>query len=209
MSLERRTPENTAIVLIDYVESFKNTVKSQTPEANVTGAVALAKMALGFEVPLVVTAGPEGDPRGPMYAELLAELKGHPVVGRWDAFNAFDAPGFPEAIEATGRKHLAIGGLTTDVCVLHTAMGALRRGYEVSLVVDATGGTEQSSHDAAIGRLVQAGATTTSWMSLATELVGLYANDKNGVLPQLLALDTNLTSAGLDEVLSDLSPTQG
>ncbi|MEU8818576.1 hypothetical protein [Actinoplanes sp. NPDC048796] len=45
-------------------------------------------------------------------------------------------------------------------------------------------------------------------MSLATELAGLYANDTRGVLPQLLALDANLTSAGLNEVLSDLSPTQ-
>lgn len=166
-------------------------------------------MALGFDVPLVVTAGPEGDPRGPMYPELIAELNGHPVVARWDAFNAFDAPGFPEAIEATERKHLAIAGLTTDVCVLHTAMGALRRGYEVSIVVDATGGTDQATHDAAIGRLVQAGATTTSWMSLATELVGLYANDTKGTLPQLLALDAGLSAAGLNEVLADLSPTQG
>ncbi|MFF5077011.1 isochorismatase family protein [Actinoplanes sp. NPDC000266] len=206
--LDRRNPGNTAIVLIDYVESFKNTVKSQTPEANVIGAVALAKTALGLDVPLVVTAGPEGDPRGPMYKELLEELNGHPVVARWDAFDAFDAPGFPEAIEATGRKHLVVAGLTTDVCVLHTAMGALRRGYGVSIVVDATGGTEISSHEAAIGRLVQAGATTTSWMSLATELVGLYANDSKGVLPQLLALDANLTAAGLNEVLSDLSPTR-
>lgn len=206
MTLERRTPENTAIVLVDYVTSFKHAIVTQTPEANVTGAVALVKTAFGLDVPLVVTAGPADDPRGPIYPELLAELDGFPIVERADAFNAFDAPGFPEAIEATGRQHLVFAGLTTDVCVLHTAMGALRRGYGVSIVVDATGGTDPATHAAAIGRLLHAGATTTSWMSLATELVGLYANDRKGVLPQLLALDANLSAAGLTEVLADLSP---
>lgn len=206
MTLDRRTPANTAIVLVDFVTSFRAVISNQTPEANTTGAVALVKTAFGLDVPLVVTAGPEDDPRGPMYPELVAELGDHPVVVRHDAFDAFDAPGFAEAVTATGRKHLVFAGLTTEVCVLHTAMGALRRGYEVSIVVDATGGSDPATHAAALSRLVQAGATTTSWMSLATELVRRYADDSKGVLPQLLALDAGLASAGLTDVLADLSP---
>jgi hypothetical protein len=43
MDIERRTPGNTAIVLIDYVTGFANLFRSQPVQENVSGAVALAK----------------------------------------------------------------------------------------------------------------------------------------------------------------------
>ena len=58
MDIERRTPGNTAIVLIDYVTGFANLFRSQSVQENVSGAVALAKTAVGYGVPLVVSTGP-------------------------------------------------------------------------------------------------------------------------------------------------------
>ncbi|MFD0485150.1 isochorismatase family protein [Kineococcus sp. GCM10028916] len=173
MDIERRTPENTAVVLIDHVTGFANTFRSQTIPENVTGAVALAKTALGYGVPLVVSAGPEQDPRGPLYPQLTAVLGDHPVVhraGSFGSFDAFDFPGFEEAVARTGRRHLAIAGLATEGCVLFTVLGALRRGYQVSLVVDATAGETPVIHDAAVSRMTSLGVTPTSWLSFATEL---------------------------------------
>ena len=64
MDIERRTPGNTAIVLIDYVTGFANLFRSQSVQENVSGAVALAKTAVGYGVPLVVSTGPETIPAG-------------------------------------------------------------------------------------------------------------------------------------------------
>ncbi|MFD9733816.1 isochorismatase family protein [Umezawaea sp. NPDC059074] len=176
MHIDRRTPDNTAILLIDYVTGFANLFGSQTIPENVNGAVALAKTALGYRVPLVVSLGPENDPRGGLYPELLDVLGDVPLVHRGGSFDAFDFPGFEAAVAATGMKHLVIAGLMTEGCILHTTMGALRRDYEVSVVVDATAGENRVIHDAAMLRMTQLGVTPVSWLSFASELQRSYEN---------------------------------
>ena len=176
MDLEKRTPENTVMVLIDYVVGFANTIGSQSIAENEQGAVALAKIDRGYGMPLVVTLGPEGDPRGGLYPALAAELGDHPLVHRQGAFDSFDEAEFVEAIEATGRKHMLIAGLMTEGCVLHTVLGGLRRGYGATLVLDATGGETQTSHDAAVTRMVMSGVVPSTWLSFASELQGTYEN---------------------------------
>ncbi len=176
MEIPTRTPENTAIVLIDYVTGFANLFASQTLDENINGGIALVKIAKGYGVPLIVTLGPEVDPRGGLYPEIAAVLGEHPIVHRAGSFNSFDYPGFAEAVEATGRKHLVIAGLMTEGCILYTSLDALRRGYTVSIVIDATAGATPAIHDAAILRLTQLGVTLTSWLSFASELQVTYDN---------------------------------
>ena len=176
MDIPTRTAANTAIVLIDYVTGFANVFASQTLADNIAGGVGLAKTALGYGVPLVVTLGPEQDPRGGIYPEIADVIGDHPIVHRGGSFNAFDFPGFAEAIEATGRKHLVIAGLMSEGCILYTSLEALRRGYTISIVVDATAGATTVIHDAALQRLTQLGATPISWLSFASELQVTYEN---------------------------------
>jgi nicotinamidase-related amidase len=175
MDIERRTPQNTAIVLIDYMVSFANLFHSQPIDENVNGAVALAKIALGFGAPLVVTSGRED--QGPLYPALSAVLGDRPVIRR-TTFDSFDNPDFEAAVAATGVKHLVMGGLMTEGCILFTALGALRRGYSVSVVVDASAGESVVHHQTAITRLVQLGVTPVTWLSFASELQRTYENTK-------------------------------
>jgi nicotinamidase-related amidase len=174
MNIDVRTPANTAIVLIDYVVGFANSIGSQTLAENTAGAVALAKTAKLFDVPLVVTLRPVGDPRGGLYPALAGELGDHPLVHRRGSFDSFIEEEFAEAIDATGRRHLVVAGIMSEGCVVHTALGAMRRNYEVSIVVDATGGETPTTHDAAVSRLLRAGATPTTWLSLASEFQTTY-----------------------------------
>jgi hypothetical protein len=176
MDIPRRTPANTAIVLIDYVTGFANQFTSQPLAENINGGVALAKMALGYKAPLIVTLGPKQDPRGGLYPQLAEAIGNHPVVYREGSFDAFEFPGFAKAIEDTGVEHLVISGLMTEGCVLYTSLEAMRRGYTISIVVDATAGATPVNHDAALSRLTGYGATLTSWMSLASEFQGSYDN---------------------------------
>lgn len=201
MDIERRTPGNTAIVLIDYVTGFANLFRSQSVQENVSGAVALAKTAVGYGVPLVVSTGPENDPRGPLYPEVAAVIGDHPVIHRAGSFDAFDFPGFEAAVAATGMRHLVIAGLMTEGCILHTSLGALRRDYTVSLVIDATAGETTAIHDAAVTRLIQLGVVPVSWLSFASELQRTYDNlDTVGVY-----LDIQMQAPGFAKNLDTLA----
>jgi nicotinamidase-related amidase len=176
MEIEQRTAANTTIVLIDYVSGFAGMIGSQTIGQNIAGSCALARTALTFGVPLVVTMGPERDPRGMIYPELAEILSTHPVVYREGSFDAFSFPWFEQAVKATQVRHLVAGRLMTDGCVLHTCLSALRNGYTVSLVVDATASESDVAQYAAVDRLSRLGATLTTWLSFASKLQGSYDN---------------------------------
>jgi nicotinamidase-related amidase len=201
MDIDRRTPVNTAIVLIDYVTGFANLFRSQTVAENVSGAVALAKTAVGYGVPLVVSVGPDHDPRGPLYPEVAAVIADHPVIHRGGSFDAFDHPAFEEAVAATGMRHLVVAGLMTEGCILHTTLGALRRDYSVSLVVDATAGENTVIHDAAVTRMTQLGVVPVSWLSFASELQRTY-DDADTVATYL---DIQMQAPGFAKNLNTLA----
>jgi len=175
MEIERRTPDNTAIVLIDYVTGFANIVGSQTIEENVAGGRALAQTGLTFGVPLIVTTGPAKDPRGALYPAIAEVLREHPIVHRGLAFDCFDDPNFEATIAATGMRHLVIAGLMTDGCVMATSLSARRRDYEVSLVADATATYSEAAHNAGLSRLAHYGVVPTTWLGFAAELQRTYA----------------------------------
>ncbi|HTO74154.1 MAG TPA: isochorismatase family protein [Gemmatimonadales bacterium] len=163
--LEPFTPKNTTIMMVDYSSGFVNTFRSHSVNEHLTATVALAKTALGLRSGLVVNLGAGQTP----YPQLVAALGGHPIIYRGGEYNALDNPKVKSAVEATGRKSLAIAGISTDGCVIETALGALRLGYRVALVEDATAGATRETHDIAVRRMMQAGVVPVSWLSLATE----------------------------------------
>lgn len=166
MELEPFTPENTCILMVDYSIGFLNSFRSHAINDHLTATVALAKTALGFNTGFVVNLGAGQKP----YPQLLEALGDHPVIYRGGEYNALDNEGVRKAVEATGRSRLAIGGISTDGCVIETVFGALRLGYTVGLVADATAGETRETHDLAVQRMTQAGVIPLSWLSLATEL---------------------------------------
>jgi len=52
-----------------------------------------------------------------------------------------------------GARHLILTGLTTDMCVLFTAMDAYMRDYRISVPRDAVAASRTDAHEAAIGLL--------------------------------------------------------
>ena len=163
--LEPFTPKNTTIMMVDYSVGFVNTFRSHDTTEHITNTVALAKTALGLRSGLVVNLGHGQKP----YPQLVKALGNHPIIYRGGEYNALDAPNVLEAVTKLGRKRLAIAGISTDGCVIQTVMGALRLGFTVAIVEDATAGLTREAHDISVRRMVQAGAIPVSWLALATE----------------------------------------
>ena len=80
------------------------------------------------------------------------------------------------AIEATGRKNILLAGLWTEVCVTWPTLNMLDAGYNVYIVEDACGATSQAAHDAALRRMVQAGAVPMTTIATVLEFQRDWAN---------------------------------
>jgi nicotinamidase-related amidase/alkylated DNA repair dioxygenase AlkB len=64
---------------------------------------------------------------------------------------------------------LSLCGVTTDICIAHTAKTALQLGYEVEILGGATSASTQSKHLLAIRELERLGASTRNWVELLSE----------------------------------------
>lgn len=78
----------------------------------------------------------------------------------YDGFAGHDAGGLPleERLRRDGVRRLWVGGLATDYCVRATAASALRRGFEVVLLVPGCRGIDPQASRQALDELRQSGA---------------------------------------------------
>jgi len=164
------TPQNAALVLIDYQPSQLAAVRSMDPDLLLENAVSTVRTVKTFGIPVIhstvnVSSG-RGKPTLPELADLLADDKplDRTTVNSWEDIE------FVDAVHAAGRRKLIFCALWTEVCMAFTALDALREGYEVYPVVDAIGGTSPEAHRAGLDRVIQAGGQPISWVSLACEL---------------------------------------
>jgi nicotinamidase-related amidase len=163
------TPENSALVVIDYQPSQVQAVKSMDQELLVRNIVSVARTATTFGLPVVLSTVNVANGQGHTVPELKEVLAESVEIDRTQ-LNAWEDVEFRQAVEATGRKKLIMTALWTEICLAFPSLDALRGGYEVFPVVDAVGGTSLEAHRAGLERIVQAGAQPVSWVSLACEL---------------------------------------
>jgi nicotinamidase-related amidase len=164
------TPQNAALVLIDYQPSQFATVSSMDEELLLENVVSTVKAARAFGLPIVhSTVNVASGQQQPTVGELAELLEDSPPIDR-TTINSWEDPEFVAAVHATGRRKLVFCALWTEVCMAFAALDALREGYEVYPVVDAIGGTSPEAHRAGLERVVQAGAQPIGWVSFACEL---------------------------------------
>jgi nicotinamidase-related amidase len=163
------TPQNSALVVIDYQPSQVQTVASIDHELLTRNIVSVARLAKAYRLPVVLSTVNVAGGQGPTIPELKEVLSDSVEIDRTQ-INSWEDVEFRRAVEATGRKKLIMAALWTEVCLAFPTLDALRGGYEVFPVVDAVGGTSPEAHRAGLERIVQAGAQPISWVSLACEL---------------------------------------
>jgi nicotinamidase-related amidase len=165
------TYEDCALVLIDYQKEMFEVIRSETDADLVELHVRLlAKIAKALDMPIVLsTVGVGFGFNGPTLPSILSELEGLEPIDR-SSMNAFEDEAFSQAVKATGRKRLIIGGLHTEICLTFATVSALKDGYDVMFVTDAVGGRSQVAHRTGIERLRHAGAVPSTALSVVTEL---------------------------------------
>jgi nicotinamidase-related amidase len=161
------TPENAALVLIDYQPVQVGSINSMSRAELITNIVTLAKLAKGYGIPVVLSTvnKKNGDT-----IQVLRDVLGNIPSYERTSINSWEDVEFVAAVKATGRRKLLMAALWTEACLTFPSLDALREGYEVYPVVDAVGGTSLVAHNTAIARLQQAGAQPVTVPQLACEL---------------------------------------
>ena len=178
------TPENSALVLIDFQPGLIDGTKSVSREILINNVVALAKTGALFRLPVVLsTVGVSAGYQEDTIAELKSVLPGIPTVDR-SKVNAWEEPAFREAVVATRRQKLIMAGLWTEVCLVFPALDLLNEGYQVYAVSDASGGTSADAHERGMQRIIQAGAVPVTWEAVMAELgrLNMADYDMNGFI---------------------------
>lgn len=164
------SPENAALIIIDYQPIQVSSIKSMDQTHLVEQIVRLAKTAKVYNIPVIlstvnVQTGRNKDTIAPL-KEVLADTVSYDRT----SINAWEDKEFYEAVKATGRKKLIMAALWTEACLTFPALDALKEGFEVYPVVDAVGGTSSEAHNIALRRIEQAGSQLISVNQLLCEL---------------------------------------
>jgi len=169
------TPQNAALLIIDYQPVQVGTITSMDRQLLVDNIIRVARTAKAYGLPIVTTTvNVSSGLNLPMLDALRSLLPQSEPIDRL-SINAWEDPAFASAVARTGRKKLVMTALWTEVCLVFPALDALAEGYDVYAVVDAVGGTSIAAHQAGLDRIVQAGAKPTSWVQLVCELQRSWA----------------------------------
>ncbi|MDF0488515.1 hydrolase [Sphingomonas sp. H39-1-10] len=163
------TPADCTVVLVDEQAGLAFAAGSADRQSLRSNAVALARTAVAFEIPTVVSTSASKVYSGPLMPPLRAVLPNVTPIER-RTMNLWEDDAAKAAVVATGRKTLVVAGLLTEACVSFPVLAALADGYAVHVVADACGGLTPASHDAALRRMEQAGAVMTSWLQFLLEM---------------------------------------
>ena len=180
------TPQNCALVLIDYQPEQYRTITSSTRDEIDLNVIALCKLARAYDIPVIVsTVGVDMGVNTGTAAEIMAELPGVTEIDR-SGVNAWEDAEFRQAIEATGRKKIVMAGLWTEVCLTFPTLDMQAEGYQVYPVADAVGGISPVAHDRALERMQAAGATPITAIQFGSELMRNWARDSSDKFRKVL-----------------------
>ncbi len=172
--------DTSVLLVIDAQERLSAAMERRAAILDAAGKLVRTAAIAG--VPVIVTRQyPEGLGDVERVLRSTLEAAAETVSVTWTdklAFDCFAEPSFSEALAGSGRKQLVIAGMETHICVVQTALSALRRGFDVHVVADACCSLDAFAHEIALARLRSSGATVTVTQSVQYELIGVAGTDE-------------------------------
>jgi nicotinamidase-related amidase len=165
------SPDNHALVLIDFEGQMGFATKNITVSELRTNAAIVAGASRIFHIPTIVTTVAEETFSGPVFPEIEAfypkATSGYidrTTMNSWEDETAY------KAITAIGKKKLVLAGLWTSVCIVGPVLSAIEEGYSVYIITDACGDVSVESHERSVQRMIQAGAVPITAIQYLLEL---------------------------------------
>jgi nicotinamidase-related amidase/alkylated DNA repair dioxygenase AlkB len=115
------------------------------------------------------------------------------IIKHW--YDAFEQTQLHQWLQAKQITKLSICGVTTNVCVFHTAKSAIRLGYQVEILEEATAASTPGKHLLAIRELEKLGAISKHWGELLSE--------SNPIRLRNIAGNSSLDCAALSACIDD------
>jgi hypothetical protein len=170
------TRDNCAVLFLDLQAEIVPNSKTRPIDGLRRSAAALAKIATLHRVPAFLSVVPSA---GAFLSEVTGPL-GEPQQRPRTQTSAFSDQALVAALKTSGRSVLVLSGVASEIVVQRTALDALQAGYDVGVAVDATGGIDPRTEDAAWRRITAAGGFTTSVTTLIAELAGDFTSEIGG-----------------------------
>jgi nicotinamidase-related amidase len=162
------TPHNCVLVQIDLQPQMLFAVTNFDRQAVINNNVVLAKAALIFGVPNVLSTVETKSFSGLVWPQIQALFPDQKPIER-TSMNSWDDKNFVDAVVKTGKKKIVLSGLWTETCVALATIQAMYDGFEVYVVEDCCGDVSALSHENAMKRVIQAGAKPVTALSVMLE----------------------------------------
>lgn len=165
------SPENHALILIDFEGQMAFATKSIAITELRTNVAIIAGASKIFNIPTIVTTVAEESFSGPVFPE-IEEFYPQATSGYIDrtSMNTWEDEPAYKAIKGTGKQKLVLAGLWTGVCIVGPALSAIAEGYDVFVITDACGDVSVEAHERAIQRMVHAGVKPVTAVQYLLEL---------------------------------------
>lgn len=182
------TSDNSAMLLIDHQVGTMQLIRNLPLDVVKRNTLALAKTAGILRIPVILTSSQEEKVQGPLLPELGEILPEafEARIRRAGIVNAWTDENFRGAVAATGRRNLILAGVTTDVCLVFPAIDAVREGYGVQAVMDASGSPYDLSEEMSRRRMEKEGVVLTATNTLMAELARDWSRPEGEQLQQIL-----------------------
>ena len=163
--------ENASDAFVCVVDLQEKLVPTQSDPVRLLKRVGvMLGGAAALEIPLIAAQQyPKG--LGLIVPEVKSLLPADIFIADKTSFSCFGSPEFSAAAAGLNRKQMILLGVETHVCVLQTALDALKLGYEVYLVEDCTDSRHESDRAAGIAFMREAGVKIVTSEMLLFQLL--------------------------------------
>nr|WP_086489869.1 hydrolase [Novosphingobium panipatense] len=163
------SPDNHALVLIDFQSQMAFATKSISAELLRNNAALISRGAKSFNVPTILTTVAEKSFSGPMFDEITEAFEGQAMLDR-TSMNTWEDAAVIEEINRIAKPRIVFAGLWTSVCIVGPVASAIDQGFEAYVITDACGDISTEAHERAVERMIQLGAVPMTSLQYLLEL---------------------------------------
>ena len=163
------SPSDHALIMIDFQSQMAFATKSIDAVTLRNNAALVAKSAVEFNVPTILTTVAEKTFSGPMFDEITGAFAGHLSIDR-TSMNTWEDTNVIVEVNRLAKSRLVMCGLWTSVCIVGPALSALDQGFEVYVIADACGDVSEEAHESAMQRMIQMGVRPMTSLQYLLEL---------------------------------------